>query len=225
MNDLFTSPHFLAAAEEIIDAIGFFHQQGWCPATSSNFSFRLESSEIGEIGEIGEIESGEIFISRSGIDKGHFQIQDFLHIDLNGQVKAPPHACASAETDLHTLIYQKFPNIKCVLHTHSAIATVLSMQYRQTSFLQFQGLEILKGLSGIQTHDTQVRLPIVDNSQDISQIKTQVEAYLQNHSVMFGYLIAGHGLYTWGESIATAKRHVETLEFLLECEWLKRKGS
>jgi methylthioribulose-1-phosphate dehydratase len=38
---------------------------------------------------------------------------------------------------------------------------------------------------------------------------------------MHGYLIAGHGLYTWGKSFEIAKRQLEVLEFLLECEWRK----
>jgi methylthioribulose-1-phosphate dehydratase len=29
-----------------------------------------------------------------------------------------------------------------------------------------------------------------------------------------GFLIAGHGLYTWGSTLAEARRHVEVFEFL-----------
>jgi methylthioribulose-1-phosphate dehydratase len=32
-------------------------------------------------------------------------------------------------------------------------------------------------------------------------------------------LIAGHGLYAWGASLAIARRHLEILEFLLEQHW------
>jgi len=31
-----------------------------------------------------------------------------------------------------------------------------------------------------------------------------------------GFLLRRHGLYTWGEDLAQAKRHLEILEFLLE---------
>ncbi|MDX5299004.1 MAG: class II aldolase/adducin family protein, partial [Gammaproteobacteria bacterium] len=33
-----------------------------------------------------------------------------------------------------------------------------------------------------------------------------------------GYLIRGHGLYTWGATMDDCLRHVEALEFLFECE-------
>jgi len=29
-------------------------------------------------------------------------------------------------------------------------------------------------------------------------------------------LVAGHGLYTWGQDLAEARRHLEVLEFLFE---------
>jgi len=31
-----------------------------------------------------------------------------------------------------------------------------------------------------------------------------------------GFLLSAHGLYTWGEDVAQAHRHVEIFEFLLE---------
>ena len=35
--------------------------------------------------------------------------------------------------------------------------------------------------------------------------------------IQHGFLIHRHGLYTWGDDLETARRHVETIEFLLEC--------
>ncbi|HIN34013.1 MAG TPA: methylthioribulose 1-phosphate dehydratase, partial [Nitrospirales bacterium] len=40
-----------------------------------------------------------------------------------------------------------------------------------------------------------------------------------------GFLIRGHGLYTWGKTIQDAKRHVEILEFLLEVTGRQRSVS
>jgi len=43
--------------------------------------------------------------------------------------------------------------------------------------------------------------------------------------VPVAYLIEGHGLYTWGATVDDAVRHIEALEFMLECElWLRRIG-
>ena len=46
-----------------------------------------------------------------------------------------------------------------------------------------------------------------------------MDEHLDHHPDVHGYLIAGHGLYTWGRTVDDALRHVEAFEFLFECEW------
>jgi ribulose-5-phosphate 4-epimerase/fuculose-1-phosphate aldolase len=48
-------------------------------------------------------------------------------IDRQAQVVAPDGAKSSAETLIHTLIYNK-TEAQAVLHTHSLAATLLSME-------------------------------------------------------------------------------------------------
>jgi methylthioribulose-1-phosphate dehydratase len=43
-----------------------------------------------------------------------------------------------------------------------------------------------------------------------------VSKILSEHRAIHGFLLRGHGLYTWGASLQEAKRHVEILEFLME---------
>jgi len=45
---------------------------------------------------------------------------------------------------------------------------------------------------------------------------------LMRHADSHGFLLRGHGLYTWGRDVTEAKRHVEVLEFLLEVTGRKR---
>ncbi|HMV48262.1 MAG TPA: class II aldolase/adducin family protein, partial [Blastocatellia bacterium] len=59
-------------------------------------------------------------------------------------------------------------------------------------------------------------LPILENSQDIRALAETLETLLEAHPQMHGFLLRGHGLYTWGRSIEEAHRHVEIFEFLLE---------
>jgi methylthioribulose-1-phosphate dehydratase len=66
-------------------------------------------------------------------------------------------------------------------------------------------------------------LPIVPNSQVMSEILKSMNHHLNEKPSIHGFLIAGHGLYTWGKDIATAKRHIETYEFLFECLHTMRK--
>ena len=41
---------------------------------------------------------------------------------------------------------------------------------------------------------------------------------LEEHPDAHGVLLSRHGLYTWGQSVAEARRHLEALEFLFEVE-------
>jgi methylthioribulose-1-phosphate dehydratase len=194
-------------AAELLEAIRFFNQKGWSPATSTNYSVRSPNPT-------------EYIISRSGVDKSKFALSDLILINPKGEVLAPfnkPGIKSSAETEIHTHIYEKYPEIKCVLHTHSVLGTVLSQKFVTEKQIRFEGYEIQKGLEGNMTHELESILPIVPNSQDMRDILKNMDHHFVEKPSIHGFLIAGHGLYTWGKDIATAKRHIETYEFLFEC--------
>ena len=86
-----------------------------------------------------------------------------------------------------------------------------------------EGYELVKALAGIKTHETGVTVPIFANTQDMDALALDVRARLAETAPCFGYLLAGHGLYAWGQTMADALRHTEALEFLLGCELERRK--
>jgi methylthioribulose-1-phosphate dehydratase len=203
----------LKLATELLEAIRFFNQKGWSPATSTNYSVRSENSE-------------HYVISRSGVDKSKFNLEDLILINSQGEVLPPfnrPGIKSSAETEIHTHLYQKYPDVKCVLHTHSVLGTVLSQSLVNEKQLVFEGFEIQKGLEGNLTHELKSFLPIVPNSQVMGDILKNMDQHFTAKPEIHGFLIAGHGLYTWGKDIATAKRHIETYEFLFECFYTMRR--
>lgn len=63
-----------------------------------------------------------------------------------------------------------------------------------------------------------MRVPIFDNDQDIARLAAKVQPWLEAHPDCVGYLIRGHGLYTWGAQMSDALRQIEAFEFLFECE-------
>jgi len=76
----------------------------------------------------------------------------------------------------------------------------------------------LKGLSGVATHEHLEQVPILENSQDYSELSSEMARALDEFPRAHGVLLSRHGLYTWGESVAGARRHLEALEFLFEIE-------
>lgn len=202
-----------ALAQELVETIRFFNIKGWSPATSTNYSVRSEKEH-------------EYIISRSGVDKSQFSLEDLIIIDSQGKILEAftgPGIKSSAETEIHTALYEKFPEAKCVLHTHSLLGTMLSQTMISEGQIKFNDLEIIKGLEGNKTHDMEEILPIVPNSQEMSEILNDMESHFEKKTNLHGFLIAGHGLYTWGKDIASAKRHIETFEFLFECYQFMRR--
>ncbi|HET6564877.1 MAG TPA: methylthioribulose 1-phosphate dehydratase [Xanthomonadales bacterium] len=198
------SRKFKQLADELVSAGQYLHSQGAVPATSGNLSARLDKERIA--------------ITRSGCHKGHLEPADIMQVDLQGQ--SLDGNKPSAETALHTSLYALYPGLGAVLHSHSPAAVLASRLFEDAVIIE--DAELLKALRGITTHETDVIVPIFDNSQDIAELAEEVEGYLaacdETDTSCYGYIIAGHGLYTWGESVAEALRHVEALEFLLNIE-------
>jgi methylthioribulose-1-phosphate dehydratase len=128
----------------------------------------------------------------------------------------------SAEALLHLAIVRGV-KAGAVLHTHSVWSTVLSGSHARHGGIALQGYEMLKGLAGVQTHKHREWLPILQNSQHMVELAGRISHALRESPSIHGFLLQEHGLYTWGVSLAEAKRHVEILEFLMEV--LVRSGA
>jgi len=142
-------------------------------------------------------------------------------VDLKGRPVATEQQ-PSAETLLHTQLYARFPDVGCVLHTHSQAQTIASRLYAGPGHVHLQGYELLKAFAGNTTHEAEIDIPVLPNSQDMHTLAAQVDALL-DRQCLWGYLIDGHGLYTWGRDMAEARRHLDAFEFLLNCELELRK--
>lgn len=193
---------FQAAAERLAQTGRELYAQGYSPATSSNYSLRLGPDACA--------------VTTSGKNKACLSPDDIMAVDLAGLPLTPGKP--SAETLLHTGLYRRFESCGAVLHTHSPVVTVLSRLFKDSDQLQLQDYELLKAFAGISTHATRVILPIFANTQDIAQLAAEVDHYLGTHPPIYGYVIRGHGLYTWGRDLAETRRHLEAWEFLLGCE-------
>ena len=194
----------LEEAEALCRAAAECARRGWVPATSGNFSFRDEAS-------------GRIFITASGLDKGEMEPRDLLEIDAACNVVAGVGR-PSAETALHGVIYRQRPGTGAIFHVHSIANTLLSDRFAAVGTVAIEGYELLKALAGVATHRYRELVPILENSQEYGELAEQLDAALKRYPAAHGVLLRRHGLYTWGESVAEARRHAEALEFLFEVE-------
>jgi methylthioribulose-1-phosphate dehydratase len=188
---------------ELLAVMAQIHQRGWCDGTGGNFSCVLSREPL------------RLLMAPSGVDKGSVTPEQLIEVGANGSVLAGSGK-ASAETLLHLEIIGRC-GAGAVLHTHSQAGTLLSQWALPQGGLNLEDLEMLKGLEGINSHASQVNLPVLANDQDLARLSAAAAPLLPQAPQ--GILIAGHGLYAWGEDLARAKRHLEILEFLLEQRW------
>ena len=192
--------------QDLLTTCQFISQRGLSPATGGNFSVRVDINKM--------------FISASGKDKSQLHEEDFVVCDFQAQ-KISGEGKPSAEGHLHGMIYALSAETQCVLHTHSVPVTLLSLLKSKQKDIIFQQYEMQKSIRGIESHEQPLHLTLFENDQDMVRLSEQVKLRWQEVAPAHGLLVRGHGLYSWGNSIFEAKRHMEGLEFMVQCELLK----
>lgn len=193
---------FAETAQLLAELGRSFYARGWVLGTSGNFSAVTSWNPL------------RLAVTATGLDKGSLVPAQIVEVDAGGTVVAGQGE-PSAEVRLHLMV-ARTRKAGAVLHTHSTWSTILSDRYGDQGSLAITGYEMLKGLKGVGSHEHQAVLPILENSQDVEALARAAERALERQPDCHGFLLRRHGLYTWGQDIAEAKRHVEILEFLLE---------
>lgn len=179
--------------------------KGWVPATSGNFSVRIDANDCA--------------ITASGGDKGALKPEGVIRAGIRG----PTHPRASAEAPLHYLMYRVSPAIGAVTHVHAQPAVLASLLLAKEGRVRIEGLELLKAFNGVTTHETHVDVPVFENEQDMDALAVRVEARLKAEGLGWGFLLAGHGIYAWGSNVQETLRHIDAFDYLFTL-MLKLKG-
>lgn len=187
--------------DEFARLIRDLNDKGHSPATSTNYSFR----EI----------HGQIWITRSGFDKSSAQASDFIEVDKNANA-IRENTIPSAETKIHCELYNLFNDCKVILHSHSLYPVIISELYEK--HFKMNGYEIQKGFRGVNTHESNICIPILDNSQNMDEIVENMNNR-KNELKTYSIILKKHGAYVWGTNLFEAKRHLETLNYLCEIEY------
>ena len=193
---------FRELAAGLAEAGRNFYARGWVLGTSGNFSAVVTAEPL------------RLAITSTGLDKSALAAAQFLEIDERARV-VRGEGRPSAEAHLHVAIVRA-RGAGAVLHTHSVWSSIVSEAFAAESGLALEGFEMLKGLSGIRTHEHREWLPVLENSQDMPALAAELTETLRKYPAIHGVLLRRHGLYTWGQNLTEAKRHVEIFEFLME---------
>ena len=173
---------------------------GFMACTAGNLSARVD---------------GGIAMSPSGVDKGALEPADFIILGDDGRPVPPDARKPSDETALHLSLYRHL-GCGAVCHGHPPHAVAMSLDAAKT--IRLHGIEMQKAFAGITTHERELLLPVIENSQDMAELSRRALAAIQ-HEVP-AVLVRGHGVYAWGKSPKEAARHLETVEWLCRLLWL-----
>ena len=191
-----------ALSQQLIQLGRHLYDRHWMHAHSGNLSARLGTDRF--------------LITADGVSKGTLSQQDLVTINSRGHRLNPAEPKPSSELPLHLALYEYYPEVGAVLHTHSITATIMSRMSGET--LVLEGYEMLTALDGVASHTDRVTLPVFSNYRDFKYLATWFQRYVVRFPENNGLLISGHGLYTWGATPADALRQAEALEFMFECE-------
>ena len=194
----------LRAAARAFAPIGRdFYARGWVLGTSGNFSALVSTKPL------------TLAITASAVSKGAIGADDIVLVGPRATLLGKRPGRPSAEALLHVTV-ARIRGAGAILHTHSVWGTILSDLHAADGGFTLTGYEMLKGLEGVKTHEHAEWVPILENDQDMERLAGRVEAVLEQFPAAHAFLLRQHGLYTWGDDLAQARRHVEILEFLFE---------
>jgi methylthioribulose-1-phosphate dehydratase len=194
---------FDEVARGLADAGRRFDARKWVLGTSGNFSAVVSRDPL------------RLAITPSAVFKGELDPGQILEIDERAAVTNGRRGKPSAEVQLHLEVVRA-RGAGAVLHTHSVWSTLVSERHAADGGVPLQGFEMLKGLAGVDTHEHREWIPVLENAQDMTALAADVNRVLAAHPSCHAFLLRRHGMYTWGETLRDAVRHVEIMEFLLE---------
>jgi methylthioribulose-1-phosphate dehydratase len=199
---------------ELCEAASHFYKQGWMLGTAGNLSVKLND--------------GSFWITASGKSKMELDIEDFVRIYPEGVTNAiAPELKPSAETSIHQVIYDIFPEACACYHVHSIEANLVSNFVEDDDELPLPPLEMLKGL-GIWEENPNCTMPLFTNHFHVPKIAEDIRNYFQSrnqnkHPQVPALLIRNHGITVWANSPKTAFHYIEVAEYIFRYMVAARK--
>lgn len=158
-------------------------------------------------------ETGLVVIKPSGIDYDKMKPEDMVTLNLSGKIvegKLKP----SSDAPTHLALYQAFPTVHAVVHTHSTHATAWAQGrraipcYGTTHADYFHGeIPCTRSMTPIeikQDYELNTGHVIVETFEKLNIDAMEIPSVL----------IAGHGPFSWGKNAMDAVHNAVVLEEL-----------
>lgn len=170
--------------------------------------YQLVTFTWGNVSEI-DRETGYFVIKPSGVDYDKLEPEDMVVMDLDG-VKVEGKYNPSSDTPTHLEIYKNMPDVKGIVHTHSAWATSWAQAGRGIPCYGTTHADYMYG-----------EIPCIRNltKKEIDEAYekntgTLIAEYFREkeYMAMPAVLCKNHGVFTWGKDAHEAVHNAVVLE-------------
>ena len=156
-------------------------------------------------------EKGLFVIKPSGVEYEDLKPEDLVVMDLQGN-KVEGELNPSSDTKTHLALYNAFPQLGGIVHTHSPYAVSWAQARRDIPCYGTTHADYFYGPIPCARHLTQAEL---DAGYELNTGNTIVECFEQRHIdpvAVPAVICHSHGPFTWGKDAADAVYHAVVLE-------------
>jgi L-ribulose-5-phosphate 4-epimerase len=178
--------------EEIVNAGRDLFNKGILENNEGNISLRIPKKD-------------ELLITPTGNNYQTFTADQIVHITFDGTALSSGKL-PSTEVKLHSVLYKSRPKVKCVIHTHSTYASMLSIVRKNIPIIMEEQVIYLGGSIDISPYGEA-------HTDDIGESALIALGYKN------GALLANHGVIVCGKSIPNAVKNAEFVEKLAKVYW------
>ncbi len=178
------SVHRSQAARDIVLCCRRLGQAGLIAGQDGNITVRYQP--------------GRILVTPRGLPKADLATEDLVDVDLEGRHLAGSQK-ASTELDLHLRVYRAREDCGAVVHAHPPTATAFAVAGEGIPADVLPEVAVLLG-----------EVPVVPSATTgTPALGDAIEPYLGGSEAV---LLANHGAVAWGDTLATARIRMESLE-------------
>ena len=177
---------------EVVNGAKKINEKGLCDNNEGNVSVRYGRKK-------------EILITPTANQYQTLTKDQITHVDFEGNLigtgKLP-----STEVKLHIAIYKARPKVKCVIHTHSPYATMLSIVRKNIPIIMEEQVVFLGGSIDLAPYGEA-------HTEKVGEVALKA---LSNKN---GALLSNHGVIVCAKSVINAVKYAELIEKLARIYW------
>ena len=156
-------------------------------------------------------ESGLFVIKPSGVEYDKLTPDDMVVVDLEGN-KVEGHYNPSSDTPTHVVLYNRFPNVGGIVHTHSSWATSWAQAGRDIPCYGTTHADYIYGEIPCVRNLTKEEIEEAYEKNTGVLIADEFELREKDYIAVPAVLCKNHGVFTWGKDAHEAVHNAVVTE-------------